>query len=353
MHKAVKKFVSTKVEKKSGISHYAASAHPGTSGWAAVKHEMHRAHVVRNLIPEYATKKQAERQHKASLRHYAGVNKWYKAQGAANRARFKKAEAHIKQLRESAEVARQHLIKAKERIQKKYAGDDPEDKITSWKHEQRIDGWGTHDSGSWGSSGTPGKMKWYTNGVISHDATTDYKGRYFLGRRRRRIGAGFGRRRAVIAKHAPTRAETAAIIKHHKMLAALRKHKKLMKAQRKRTNVLNAYAKRLRKETMAKERKAKNPPKKKKKPTSSAMREGALKGHKELAKKLHSKRWRTGQTPSPPPVKKKKEKKVAVSKSAIRKSNAVMNKDKKILKAAKKKVGKSWKEASIFTQDWA
>jgi len=50
-------------------------------------------------------------------------------------------------------------------------------------------------TGSWGASGTPGVRKWYTHGVVSSDAYFNKKGHYFLGPSRRRIGAGFGRRR--------------------------------------------------------------------------------------------------------------------------------------------------------------
>merc|ERR1711959_785410 len=96
---------------------------------------------------------------------------------------------------------------AKEGMRKKYARDNPADyppgmpKAVEKRHKARIQGDGRNESGSYGASGCNPhdpkcKPKWSPDGAISSNAYTDKRGRYFLGTNRRRVGAGFGRRRA-------------------------------------------------------------------------------------------------------------------------------------------------------------
>jgi hypothetical protein len=86
----------------------------------------------------------------------------------------------------------------KEKMQKKYAKDDPTDyrkhhyNTADLADERRYKKAPVKlgGSGSWGSSGTPDKQKWYSDGVISSDGWVDKKGHYLLGAHRRRVGAG-------------------------------------------------------------------------------------------------------------------------------------------------------------------
>ena len=110
-------------------------------------------------------------------------------------------------------------------MQKKYAKDDPSDfgkaLTTSDKaDEKRYKKYPVKlgGSGSWGSSGTPDKAKWYSDGVISTDGWVDKKGHYLLGAHRRRVGAGYGRRRAAVAKSRPDSANLAKIENGHPAL---------------------------------------------------------------------------------------------------------------------------------------
>ena len=93
-------------------------------------------------------------------------------------------------------------------MQKKYAKDDPADfggsatdSSSDKADEKRYKKYPVKlgGSGSWGASGTVGKEKWYSDGVISTDGWVDKKGHYLLGAHRRRVGAGYGGRRAVVA----------------------------------------------------------------------------------------------------------------------------------------------------------
>merc|ERR1711988_1203969 len=105
------------------------------------------------------------------------------------------------------------------------------------KHKLRTQGDGRNESGSWGASGcNPHKVgckqRWYPDGAISNNAYLDKKGRYYLGNNRRRIGSGFGRRRAekwVGKVHAHMARQ---IAKGHDLLKAMT-GKKIMRAAKK------------------------------------------------------------------------------------------------------------------------
>jgi len=128
---------------------------------------------------------------------------------------YQASNAKQRKLNKKAEQARKRMIAAKEKMQKQYANDDPED--AGKTKNDRIDGAGP-DTGSWGSSGTPGDRKWYSDGVTTDQASLNKKnGKYFLGRRRRRIGAGFGRRRAAPQGKMGPKA-VAAAVKGHNLL---------------------------------------------------------------------------------------------------------------------------------------
>merc|ERR1711981_730719 len=86
------------------------------------------------------------------------------------------------------------------RVQKwasKQVIDDPEDALKSFKsktqekaHKLRSEGDHRNHSGKWAN-----KYDYYTDGYISNNAYLDRHGHYHLGMSRRRVGAGFGRRR--------------------------------------------------------------------------------------------------------------------------------------------------------------
>jgi hypothetical protein len=118
-----------------------------------------------------------------------------------NAEKFKAQGKKVKELNAKSYKALMTLKNAKEKIQKKYAEDDPVDfgkgPLTSADKANAIVDAKAKDTnwGTWGASGTPGKKKFYTDGVISSNAYRTPQGNYILGLSRRRIGAGFGRRR--------------------------------------------------------------------------------------------------------------------------------------------------------------
>jgi hypothetical protein len=153
---------------------------------------------VDSIIPEFQTGK-AWAKSNAALK--AGYNEANAAFKKLNAKAFKAQGARVKELNAKAEKAHMKLKEAKERIQKKYAEDDPQDfgkgPETSADKANKALAAKAKDTnwGSYGASGTPGKKKFYTDGAISSNAYRDPEGHYLLGASRRRIGAGFGRRR--------------------------------------------------------------------------------------------------------------------------------------------------------------
>jgi len=137
-----------------------------------------------------------------------------------NKKAFMATNAEEHELNMKADKAIKELRDAKEAIQKEYAKDDPSDygegiMDSSDKANEKL--YKTHPvklggTGSWGPSGTPNKQKWYSDGVISSDAYLTRSGHYLLGQHRRRIGAGYGRRRAVTAASPPSTAADLAMI---------------------------------------------------------------------------------------------------------------------------------------------
>merc|ERR1711998_667050 len=148
------------------------------------------------FVPTFRTLKENQKAQEARNKKWAKVNS-----ASYNKKAFAASQKKINKMNHAAEKARQNMIHAKESMQKKYANDDPEDSRTyatgsaAKRAKWLIDGNTGPESGSYGASGVVGKMKWYGNGVISKDAKVSKGGHFFLGRRRRRIGAGFGRRR--------------------------------------------------------------------------------------------------------------------------------------------------------------
>jgi len=121
------------------------------------------------------------------------------------------------------------LKNAKEKIQKKYAEDDPaafgKGPLTSADKANKIYDAKAKDTnwGTWGASGTPGKKKFYTDGVISSNAYSTPSG-HILGQNRRRVGAGFGRRRRFgEAAKKTTKADVKKAEKGHSLLKAMGK----------------------------------------------------------------------------------------------------------------------------------
>merc|ERR1712072_39128 len=182
---------------------------------------------VSSVIPQFQTGKQW---HAANEKLKAGYNRANTLYKKLNAKAYKAQGEKSKELNSKADKALMKLKDAKERIQKKYANDDPADfgegHLTSAdKANKKLDAAAANtDEGTWGSSGTPRQMKWYTDGVISSNARTDEDGHYLLGASRRRIGAGFGRRRRFVdptkkvTKHEVKKAE-----KGHEMLKAMGK----------------------------------------------------------------------------------------------------------------------------------
>merc|ERR1711959_548433 len=156
------------------------------------------------FVPNFVGKKAWANANKKQKLAYEKANKYYMK---VNGKKFKAQNEKEEKLNAKASKAQQVLYKAKEGMRKKYARDNPADyppgmpKAVEKRHKARIQGDGRNESGSYGASGCNPhdpkcKPKWYPDGAISSNAYTDKRGRYFLGTNRRRIGAGFGRRRA-------------------------------------------------------------------------------------------------------------------------------------------------------------
>lgn len=135
------------------------------------------------------TRAQAEKIQNRWNKYYSKVNS-----ASYNKKHFKTSQAKQARLNEMAEKARLRYVKHHERMQKRYANDDQDD-IYSSSNDAFKSPYASGAAGSWGPSGTPGTRNWYTDGVTSRDARVTRKGKYVLGPSRRRIGAGFGRRR--------------------------------------------------------------------------------------------------------------------------------------------------------------
>jgi len=154
---------------------------------------------VASIIPKFQTGNEwakADEQRRAA---YNRANDLFKK---ANAAKFKAQGAQRKELNSKANKALVALKEAKESIQKKYAKDDPMDygegpMTSADKANKILDAHAKKtETGTYGASGDPwSKKKFYTDGVISSNAYRDEDGHYLLGQSRRRIGAGFGRRR--------------------------------------------------------------------------------------------------------------------------------------------------------------
>jgi len=183
---------------------------------------------VDRIIPEYQTGAEwadADADHKAQ---YYKANDLYKK---LNAEKFKAQGEEKKELNAKADKALMTLKKAKEGIQKKYAKDDPMDygegPMTSadianraYDKTAKNTDWGTY-----GSSGALNKKKFYTDGVISSNAYV-HQGHYLLGKSRRRIGAGFGRRRRFFTNSTTgevTVADVAKSEEHHDLLKEMGK----------------------------------------------------------------------------------------------------------------------------------
>lgn len=180
---------------------------------------------VGSIIPKFETGKEWA---KTDESHRAAYNKANAAFKKAFAAKFKAQGEERKKLNEEADAALVRLKEAKERIQKKYAKDDPADygegPMTSADiANAKLDATAKdYSSGSFGSNGEIGQRKWYTNGVISDDAYTDNNGHYFLGPNRRRVGAGFGRRRRIetVKKNETVGAQVETAEEGHNLLKA-------------------------------------------------------------------------------------------------------------------------------------
>jgi len=157
---------------------------------------------VDDIIPEFQTGDEWAHANEKMRAAYNRANDNFKKLNAKKYAAQGKARKEVNAKANKALVA---LKEAKESVQKKYAKDDPSDfgegPMTSADKANAIRDAKQKDisTGRWGSSGVPGDQKWYTNGVISSDAYRDEDGHYLLGPSRRRIGAGFGRRRRFVA----------------------------------------------------------------------------------------------------------------------------------------------------------
>merc|ERR1711939_643258 len=173
--------------------------------------------------------------------------------------------------------AQQALYKAKEKMQKKYARDDPSDyppgmpKAIEKRHKRRTQGDGRNESGSYGASGCiqsvdhpkPCKPKWYPDGAISSNAYTGKDGKYYLGTNRRRVGAGFGRRRAEKWTGKVPRALKLKVVKGHDLLKAaeskrvLRNVKKRTANKKAKSAIIEAAKRHIKKKKVAKKAKKK------------------------------------------------------------------------------------------------
>lgn len=153
---------------------------------------------VASIIPKFQTGNEWAKADEKRRAAYNRANDLFKK---TNAAKFKAQGAQRKELNSKADKALVALKEAKEGIQKKYAKDDPMDygegPITSADKANKIlDAKAKKtETGTYGASGDPLKKKFYTDGVISSNAYRDEDGHYLLGQSRRRIGAGFGRRR--------------------------------------------------------------------------------------------------------------------------------------------------------------
>jgi hypothetical protein len=156
---------------------------------------------VASIIPKFQTGNEWAH---ADEEQRAGYNKMNDLFKKLNKKKFEAQGKKRKELNAKADKALVALKEAKEGIQKKYAKDDPVDfpgaKLTSADKANKI--LDAHakktETGTYGASGNPwDKPKFYTDGVISSNAYRDEDGHYLLGMSRRRIGAGFGRRRRI------------------------------------------------------------------------------------------------------------------------------------------------------------
>merc|ERR1711998_223548 len=181
---------------------------------------------VDSIIPEFQTGKAWSDANSALKAGYYKANDLFKK---LNAAKFKAQGAKVKELNEKADKAHMALKAAKEKIQKKYAEDDPQDfgkgpQTSADKANKKLDAAAKDTNwGIYGASGTPGKKKFYTDGVISSNAYRDPEGHYLLGASRRRIGAGFGRRRRFGEKKPLTKSSVKKAEKGHDLLKAMGK----------------------------------------------------------------------------------------------------------------------------------
>lgn len=155
---------------------------------------------VESIVPEFEDKDVWEHADKFMRDSYYKANNHYKK---INKEEYEAQGQRRKELSHKAEVAYKDLTTAKEAMQKKYAKDDPTDYMKKFANSAdradekryKVTPVKLGGTGTWGSSGDPDKQKWYSDGVISSDGWVDTKGHYLIGQHRRRVGAGFGRRR--------------------------------------------------------------------------------------------------------------------------------------------------------------
>merc|ERR1712093_970045 len=227
------------------------------------------------FVPKFVGAKAWGAANEAHHKAYENVNKYYmKTNGKKFNAQGEKEH----KLNIKAGKAQQALYKAKEKMQKKYARDDPSDyppgmpKAIEKRHKRRTQGDGRNESGSYGASGCiqsvdhpkPCKRKWYPDGAISTNAYTGKTGKYYLGTNRRRVGAGFGRRRAQKWTGKVPRALRLKISKGHDLLKAaeskrvLRNKKKRTASKKAKSAIMEAAKHRVKKKKVAKKAKKKN-----------------------------------------------------------------------------------------------
>lgn len=114
-------------------------------------------------------------------KQFGKSNAWYAKHYAK---RLTETRAHQKVLNAASEEARLRFIRAKKAMIAKYANDDPSDMGRPADMEDPL------------LQGVTPHTKNTPYGAVATDAHYNSRsGHYYLGRRRRRIGAGFGRRR--------------------------------------------------------------------------------------------------------------------------------------------------------------
>jgi len=148
---------------------------------------------INSVIPKIQTSSEWASANEHMRAAYSKANALY---DKANKEKFQAQGEKRKELNEKSQVALQTMMKTKESMAKKVAIDNPVDHgvgeltsadIANAKYAK------TQKDLSKVHYGISGEK--YTDGEISSDSYRDVKGHYLLGTGRRRVGAGFGRRR--------------------------------------------------------------------------------------------------------------------------------------------------------------